>query len=479
MTGALAWNASDATIKTALEGLANIGPGNVDVTGGVVTFQADLAERPVSLLVADGALLTGTGSVTVTGGVATFGGGLLANQDVDPIGSDTTNLTYATAGLNEQVLIQVSADAGTFTLTFGANTTAAQAYTVSAASLQTALRGLASIGAGNVNVTGDNGGPFTVEFVSGKAAQDVGAITANAASLTLNTRAFTIARAQKGSTARSIVVGDTIEAATLRDLDEITPASLSSPAADYNPPGLASAAVVRVSAAVPGMSISGIAGGSAGRQLTLTNVGSEELLLPDEYVTSAAANRFHFGFPSVSVLTLTAGASVTLRWDSVLSRWTIFSEAGLVLSGDLEFSGDPYAPQVKSISAGLSLLGILTPAQITSDQNNYNPGVGYTIYRLTSDAARSITGWSASLHITFWVLNVNALGGPAITLVDNSSSSSTGSRFAFGGNVTINPGEGAHLFYDIAASRWRLLQFRGSAATAAAELARPMILGGV
>ncbi len=62
--------------------------------------------------------------------------------------------------------------AGTFTLTFGANTTAAQAYNVSAASLQTALQGLASIGSGKATVTGTGtgGDPYVVTFAGSLAA---------------------------------------------------------------------------------------------------------------------------------------------------------------------------------------------------------------------------------------------------------------------------------------------------------------------
>lgn len=57
---------------------------------------------------------------------------------------------------------------GTFTLTFGADTTTALAYNASAATVQTALNELASItSAGGVTVTApNNGGPYQVTFVS-------------------------------------------------------------------------------------------------------------------------------------------------------------------------------------------------------------------------------------------------------------------------------------------------------------------------
>lgn len=55
---------------------------------------------------------------------------------------------------------------GTFTLAFEGATTGTIAYDASAATVQTALRALATIGSPNVTVSGSAGGPWTVTFVS-------------------------------------------------------------------------------------------------------------------------------------------------------------------------------------------------------------------------------------------------------------------------------------------------------------------------
>lgn len=66
---------------------------------------------------------------------------------------------------------------GEWTITFGANTTTALAYNITAAALETALNLIASIiAAGGVDVTGGPGGPFTITF------RTVGARTAFTAS---------------------------------------------------------------------------------------------------------------------------------------------------------------------------------------------------------------------------------------------------------------------------------------------------------
>jgi trimeric autotransporter adhesin len=97
----------------------------------------------------------------------------------------TTQLSQTARNEVQQIGIATDPVGGTFTLTFGANTTAGLAFNASAATIQTALQGLASIGAGNATVSGPVGGPFIVEFRSslGSAAQSL--ISGNGASLTM------------------------------------------------------------------------------------------------------------------------------------------------------------------------------------------------------------------------------------------------------------------------------------------------------
>ena len=92
----------------------------------------------------------------------------------------------ATSATNEvQTVTLINAPTGgTFTLAFGANTTAGLAWNAAAATVQTALQGLASIGSGNATVSGSAGGPWTVTFVSGKAATNVAALVGNGSGLT-------------------------------------------------------------------------------------------------------------------------------------------------------------------------------------------------------------------------------------------------------------------------------------------------------
>lgn len=230
VTGALAWNANDATVQAALEALVNVGPGNVSVTEGVapgthrrmfeVTFQNDLGGMPIPLLVGDDTALSGHANVLVTG----VAGGpytvefddLLGVHAVPLLEADDSLLHYSPFGVNEQVQISVNADGGSYALITPGGTTSFIAHNATAAAVQTALTVPGVMGAGNVLVTGEDGGPYLLEFVGARAAEDIGAITVTPdSSVTLNTRVFTIERAHKGSTAREITEGDTLEATLL------------------------------------------------------------------------------------------------------------------------------------------------------------------------------------------------------------------------------------------------------------------------
>ncbi len=90
---------------------------------------------------------------------------------------------------NEVQRVAVDATGGTFKLIFAGDITAALAYNITAANLQTALVGLTSIGAGNVLVTGGPGGagavnPYVVTFQAAKAAKDVPAMVSDRTLLT-------------------------------------------------------------------------------------------------------------------------------------------------------------------------------------------------------------------------------------------------------------------------------------------------------
>jgi len=93
----------------------------------------------------DGFIPSGTllGKVTATGLLGPYGG----------VSDEIQTLTEGGSGLTS------------FTVTFGGQTTASIAAAATAAQVQAALEALSTIGAGNILVTGNAGGPYTLRFI--------------------------------------------------------------------------------------------------------------------------------------------------------------------------------------------------------------------------------------------------------------------------------------------------------------------------
>jgi len=100
-----------------------------------------------------------------------------------------------------------------------------------------------------------------------------------------------------------------------------------------------------------------------------------------------------------------------------------------------------------------------TPAQITSDQNNYAPGGVSYFLRLSTDASRQITGLSMS-QVTGEVHEIWNVGAQDIVIVHQSASSTAANRFlnASAANYTITPEQGVKIIYDGTTQRWRVSQ---------------------
>lgn len=108
--------------------------------------------------------------------------------------------------------------------------------------------------------------------------------------------------------------------------------------------------------------------------------------------------------------------------------------------------------------------GDISPAQITANQNDYNPAnlATASVLRLTSDASRTITGIVDGVDGR--VLTILNVGTNPIVLSNQNASSTAANRFAIGANITIGADQSASFIYDATSQRWRSasLPFSGS-----------------
>jgi hypothetical protein len=107
----------------------------------------------------------------------------------------------------------------------------------------------------------------------------------------------------------------------------------------------------------------------------------------------------------------------------------------------------------------LDLAGDITPAALTANTNDWNPtglSTASTI-RFSTNAIWSITGLLGGQDGR--ILTLYNVGSFAAIFPNQSSSSATGSRFAFGSDIIVGPNQGLILQYDATSgvSSWRAL----------------------
>jgi hypothetical protein len=109
---------------------------------------------------------------------------------------------------------------------------------------------------------------------------------------------------------------------------DISPSQITADQHDYNPAGLAQAAVLRLSTDAS-RNVTGLAGGADGRIAAIVNAGTNAIVLKDANTGSSAANRFSFG----ADVTLAAKQCAVLWYDATDSRWKLLAGPQAATSG--------------------------------------------------------------------------------------------------------------------------------------------------
>lgn len=208
---------------------------------------------------------------------------------------------------------------------------------------------------------------------------------------------------------------------------DITPAQITATQNDY---AIGTASVVRLSTDTA-RNLTGLAGGSDGRVVTLANIGAFPIVLNNEDAASAAANRFAFGTTHV----LGPNRLIVLIYDSTSARWRILciqrqtavgqcrltkSGANLLLSqmngALLSFpdGSDAFVPSAGVALAATSLAidtnfyiyatksaGVVNAlaASTTVPVQDANTG----IYHKTGDATQTLVGMARTITGPAWV----------------------------------------------------------------------------
>jgi len=301
---------TEATIEAAIDTLANL----VSVQGHTVTLTGAFVRSGAHSLT-----LTTTATTTLTlpttGTLATLAGTetLSAKTLTSPIittaptaaGATWTDLgTVTTADINGGTIDGVvigGASAAAATVTTLTVNTNANPDANDGAGLGTGALGWSDLFLASGAVINWNNGDVTVTH-----AADTLAFAGAASGYSFDAVV----------TVSGLITTSATISANLSLTGDISPTQLTANQNDYNPTGLSTASVLRLSADAS-RSISGLAGGADGRVLFIHNVGSNDIVLLNNGLDSSAANRF--AMPQN--LTVTENMLVVLMYDATSSRW--------------------------------------------------------------------------------------------------------------------------------------------------------------
>lgn len=181
----------------------------------------------------------------------------------------------------------------------------------------------------------------------------------------------------------------------------ITASQIGAAQNDYAPTGYASASTLRISSDAR-RNITGLAGGTSGREVTIHNVGTFPIPFKFEDSGSVAANRFAFGH------TLSGGHSMTLKYDSTSARWRCtFREipAGMILP----FGGGT-VPEGFLARDGSNVSRTTYAALFNEVSTTWGAGDGSTTFGVGDDRRRTWVGSGGSGTATL-AATVGSTGG--------------------------------------------------------------------
>lgn len=315
-----------------------------------------------------------------------------------PLGFEAFVANYQVVpGVNavQQIWIDQTATAGTFTLTLDGHTTSALPYNATAAQIQSALQALSNIGAGNVIVTpmtesvsGDvMPGQFTVTFQGALGNQPVNELT-SAGSLTSPAPAVTVTPIRTGVPAVNAQQTVTINGTPTGGWFQLTYAGQTTGLLAYN------ATALQVQSALQNLSnigYGGVAVSLSGNVYTIVFTGP----LAGHVVSQISASSFltPSGTTSITTALTVQGVNSVNAEVSVLVTYAVGGTFTLTYAGQTT-APIPYDARPEDIVAALSVL----------------PNVGGGAVEAVVDAVHGVV-----------IMFQNSLGGAPQTLTANAS----------------------------------------------------------
>ena len=186
-------------------------------------------------------------------------------------------------------------------------------------------------------------------------------------------------------------------------------------------------------------------GTTTARDLILGNAQNKAVLMGTNNVARLAIQ-------SAGNLAMTSGLQIGFSSSSTDPRTGFDTGISRAVSGVLGLTNGSTGGATFASAAN-------SPSQITSDQNNYNPGTSSRFQRWSTDAVRNITGLTFTAAQTDGQEHIiTNVGTNNIVIKHESGSSTAANRFICDNSLdlTIGAGDRVAVIYDGTNSRWRV-----------------------
>lgn len=214
---------------------------------------------------------------------------------------------------------------------------------------------------------------------------------------------------------------------------------------DWSLPGFAGASIINAYASgTSSVILTGLAGGTAGKQITLKNNSGIGTIVLWNNNSSLFQNQFYL---PKTYMSLGPGDSISLIYDADYQNW-------YPLDATLGFSNDLYFKSWATL--GLN-------SGTTNDWNNFNFAEN-SIIRVMPSGTATLTGiLQFNSYPQGQLITLVNIGSFNVTLKNEDSGSTTHARFSLPNDIVLSPKGSIVLIYDgeysVSTSRWRSLDY--------------------
>jgi hypothetical protein len=266
------------------------------------------------------------------------------------------------------------------------------------------------------------------------------------------------------ASAQSLVSDLTVQRTILAQ-GTISPSQLTADTNDWAPTNFSKVFTVRLSTDAS-RNLTGLAGGAAGRIVTLANVGTHDLVLKNASSSSTAANRFALS----ADYTLSGGSQVALLYDGTASRWMLLGYQPVSVIGTVTNTGGSLTANYLVLGAGSVDTKVV--AGITSDGTSKivlgvaGTSVGSIDFKNATSGTINLAPPTGALGTVSVVL---PLGGTLATLAGSESLTnkklgsltSNGYVTTSGGDGTLSISSASGILDSIGSTRGQII-YRGA-----------------